>query len=1060
MKKLFKYLLILVILVAVLLAIAAVTVTRPGMQKSIFLSVMEDKAEKVEVDTLKAGPSNVTVTGLSVTQDGTIIELGSLDMQYSLWDLVFTKEVHIDDLKVSGLVVDLRNRKPATPSTDEAPKEKQDGGFPEFKGIFENAEIPAKVYVGTVAVDGKLLLPEMEQDFKVTGGSIAPGQEGKIELESQIQNQAPDAAAALLAIKAVLTLNQTAEQRLDRITLNTDINASGGTLSSPAAMSLAATAEHKADSEVYQLTVSSNNKQIAAINAEYSSAKDGIEGTLKAKLSRADLAPFLMNTDLPDFTVAMSEEFSLNNSEEKIVAGGSLALELRDLASWKPELASIGSGTLDAKLKAEMTPGQTKLDALTADFETSRGRKLVEIVLKKPFAIKTGDGGIKLDGASGELLAISLANLPIEWLTPFVPNVDLSGDDISASATLSASSTDAFSLASSSPWSLGNLSVVQNGKPILQAVTINLQPNLAINGKQVDVQLTNVQMTNGSKTLLAGELDVKTNMDNAAESTTATLRIQGDLAQLQSQPIMEPYHGLAGGSYSLSASAQPHSSGMAIDSSLSLSNLTLKQSFDQLRSASLGIKGVVDGADKIDIQGPLKIQGSKHNSDATMVTKFDRTQGVNQFDVSLTGQTLAVDDLQFLSKAFKNPNYQKSEPAKATKQTPTTTASSANDGPDEVAAWHGQVGKAVLAFETVYLGSNELKQLDAQLNITDESLRLTPLTAQLNGAPINGKAIIDFRAGNPKPYLLDSSIDLQKLEIGSLLSSTNNPKDSAVTGEFTFNGAANGEAPSLGRISETVMFDLNIKGGPGVVRSKGTPVSAVTNLTSTGLGLAGSIAQLAGVNAINDNPGLQSVNGLLKAISEEIKYELISFEALREKDLNINLKEFLLYSPSNELKFKGTGLITYQENVPIPDQPMVIQTQLWTKGKQSDLMNELKLAGSERDSDGYQAGFKFPITGTLSKPDYYSSLANALLSNATNIVGGIVGGAAHSASGIVTGGDETSNNANGETTEPQNDEQKAVRAFGGLLQGILNQGAQQQQQQQQTNEQQPSQPQQ
>ncbi|MGE9297055.1 MAG: hypothetical protein ACQKBV_12280, partial [Puniceicoccales bacterium] len=499
MKKLIKFLVIFIAFVAVLVVIAAVVATRPGFQKSIFLSTMEGKVDAVQVDTLSAGPSTVKVKALKLEQNGAIVELGDLNMTYSLWDIAFKREIRIDNLSINGLLVDLRNQKPSSDKPKDDDDDDDEAGFPEFPGIFENAKIPAKVYVGAVNVEGKALLPNRQLTFNVTGGDIAPGKTGKIALKGQLDDQSENAAAESLAVDATLTLEQTLTQQLNRIAFNGDVSASGGNLSEPAKLNLALTAAREGDAEKYDLIVNARGKQIAELKSTFTPATETIKGTLAASVAKADVAPFLMGADLPDFSLAANEQFTLDGEKEQLDLAGDLTLDLRNLAQWKPELADIGSGTLKANLKTTVLPNHVQLETIDATFDAAGGRKLLAVELQRKFSVKVVDGKPVMDAQAGDLLSIALSNLPVAWLAPFSP-AKVSGGDISGAGVLSTSGKESFSFKSSQPWSVGNLTVSQNGNALLNKVDISLRPNVDIAGQMATVNVDAIQVASEGKT--------------------------------------------------------------------------------------------------------------------------------------------------------------------------------------------------------------------------------------------------------------------------------------------------------------------------------------------------------------------------------------------------------------------------------------------------------------------------------------------------------------------------------------------------------------------------------
>ncbi|WP_309386942.1 AsmA family protein [Cerasicoccus frondis] len=1033
MKKFLKVILILGVLLLLLVIIAAVVVTRPGFQKSIFLSTMEGKVDSVQVETLSAGTSKVDIQDLAIEQNGALIQLGSLQLTYSLWDYIFGEEVRVDSLLVQDLLVDTTKMKPASDNSSDDDANPVEGGAPKFKGIFENAEIPLKLYVGKVDVNGKVLMPQRSLTFAVSGGDIAPGKEGALTLKGDLQDKTPGAAASQLSVTGGLKLNQTGAQRLDRVSFVGDISASGGTLSAPAKLSVDISAEQLSDQEVYAASFAREGKEIAKLSSTFKPATESLVGGVKANVDRAALEPFLMGADLPDFTLTMDEQFTLDGKAEQFDVGGTLQLDLRNLAQWKPELASVGGGSLKANLKSTMQSGQVLLETLDANFVTDSGRNLLALELKRKFTVEIVDGKPQLDGQPGELLTIDLTNLPVAWLSPFIKGVSLDGDEITAGLSITATSDSVYAVKTTTPWRIGGLSVTKDDEPMLKSVDIALTPNVDMDGQKLNVDIANVSLASGGKQLLNGEAKILvSDLKNADETTSGTAALSGNLAKLLEQPVLANYAGLAGGQYQLNAKVAPQGGALDVDLDLALSSLTLKQSYDVIDSVSIAVAGPIEGAEKVDLKGTASIASKSLKSDAALTAKVDRSGGVNQFDVDLTGNALSIDQLKQLQSAFKNPALASDEATPKSQDEPQAVPAG---GPDKVAAWNGNDGTFDLNFGQVTMGQTTLKNLEGKLLINNETLRITPLNATINGAPVSAKAIIDFTVGKPKPYALDANIDLEGLEVGSLTSKDGNPNNAGVTGPYSFKGEAKGTAPTLGQLSDLVLFNLDLKGGPGVVRTEGSAVGTAVSGIGAGLGLVSDITSSLGVSGVKNNPAVQQVNAMLNAISKEIKYDQISLVANRKENLNVNLDEFVLLSSANNMKFKGTGKITYQENVPVTEQPMKIQAQLWSKGNQLQLINSLKLAGSTTDSDGYVAGPKFEITGSLTKPDYYSSLASTVLGNLPNLVTGLVGGAAESATNTLGVTDDQS-----QTKDQTKDQQKqdAARAVGGLLQGLLN----------------------
>lgn len=1024
MKKLLKVALALFILLVVVLAAAAIIVTRPGVQKSLLLSALEDQGDHAEVALVQAGPSEVHIQGLKFERPDLTVELADFTLEYSLWSALFGNEIRVDTLAVQGLKVDVAaSLQPEAKPVEKKPSSTE-SGFPEFNGVFENAELPARLVLGTVDVAGQVNLPQRVISFNLSGGNIAPGQTGELVLKASIQDQTTGAAASNIECDGKARFDQSNEQRLRRVELTGTLQASGGSLTRPATLSLQADARDEGDVESYAAKLQADGSPLLTLDARFERPSQALNGELKIDATRQLLAPFLMGANLPEFSLKSDETFQLDGKKQTLDADASLRLELSQLGEWKATLASIGSGTLEATLKARATADHIALETLQARFDAADGRQLLQATLLQAFSARLENGQPALDSPSGDLLALQLANFPLAWLAPFVPGVDLSGDDLSAGAKLSATGPDQYQVTATTPWQANRLTVSQDGEPLLNEVDLALTPTIQLRGPSIEATLDALSLRSQGKALAEGS--AHTTFDQTQpDRAVVKLDLQGDLAALQAQPVLEPWRGLAGGQYRLGAQVSPaDSNSQQIQLLLALANLTSQQSYDQLPKAQLNLNGTATLPDRFDLQGQLSINGTKQASDAQLTAKVDRSGGINRFNVSLTGQTLVTDDVQFLAAAFQNPNAPAESAPADVPATTLATASPAIDGPDAAPAWQGNEGQAVVQFAQVLQGDNQITGLDAQLTLTSERLQAQPLRATLNGAPAEAHASIDFRAGKTRPYLLDAALDLQKLEVGPLLAQGGKPP--SITGPFTVQGKAQGESTTLAQAADTLMFDLDVKGGPGRVRGlqQGTAGGSVAGV----LGLAGGIASLVGGKTVSENAAFQSLNGIIQSISKEIDYQLISVEATRGENLNIVLKEFQLDSPKNDIKFTGQGQITYQAGAPIPQQPMAISARLWTKGQRASVLRSAGLTRDQKDADGYSAGPGFEISGTLASPDYISSLATTLLSNTGDIVGGLVGG----------NGESAGQEAGDAAKDAENEGEQAAQAVGGLLQGLFN----------------------
>ncbi|MGE9293918.1 MAG: hypothetical protein ACQKBW_09925, partial [Puniceicoccales bacterium] len=239
--KLLKWLLILLSVVVVLVVAGVLFVLNSAsFQKSIVLGALEKQAEVPEFGYFKAGLSDVTIRSLAVEKDGMVVGLDELTLKYSFWDFLLNKEARVDDLAVSGLVVNMRGpsvpmgpgpvipQKSSPSEVSPQPLSEKTSGKAEhesfepepFKGLFTHGVLPFKLYVGKVDVEAQVLLPG-RQNVKATlsGGGIEPGASGQLVLAVNFEDGAEQAQLSQGKLDATLTLTQDEDAAITRVQL-------------------------------------------------------------------------------------------------------------------------------------------------------------------------------------------------------------------------------------------------------------------------------------------------------------------------------------------------------------------------------------------------------------------------------------------------------------------------------------------------------------------------------------------------------------------------------------------------------------------------------------------------------------------------------------------------------------------------------------------------------------------------------------------------------------------------------------------------------------------------
>ncbi len=488
-----------ILLVVVLLLVGGVLifVSSAGLQKSIVMGQLEGKVQHIELDYFKAGFSSVTVRGLVLDQDGTLIELPSAEVDYSLMSALFSKKLVISKLAVDDLAVTLPAARPrlpmgpgpvilpdqqkpaAKPKPEETkpaepkPEKKEEPREPPppFEGIFGKAQSPVQLYIDGVDINATVAMtPERKLKVKVTGGGIAPGATGSIKTQGVLTDSSEGAAAAKVEVDSTLQIAQTDDKRLNSIILDAKTDASGGSLTEPASL-VAKLDLHQEDSgkEVYTFTLNDGSKiDLIDYQAYFDPAKKQLAGKANVKVTHRALTPITGGNNLPFYNLQGQASFDLNSDtyagSTDITAQG-LLVALRRVNS---KLKAVPD--LEFSLEYNGTITSTTLTAKKAIFDLKErdGADILAVNLLQPITV-----GEHFDPStlSGKIAEVDLQRFSLSWIAPMVDGLELSSGNLRGKLVARADKGTA-TLTTNKPIVLDTLTVSQSGKPLLENVSV------------------------------------------------------------------------------------------------------------------------------------------------------------------------------------------------------------------------------------------------------------------------------------------------------------------------------------------------------------------------------------------------------------------------------------------------------------------------------------------------------------------------------------------------------------------------------------------------------------
>ncbi|WOO39289.1 hypothetical protein [Rubellicoccus peritrichatus] len=558
--KLLKWIAIIVVTLIVIIGGGlAILLNSSGLQKTIVMGQLEGKVEHVEIDYLVAGFSSMTIRGLIVDQDGTQIKLEEAQVDYSLMDALFSKEIRISKLEVSGLDVELpaarevipmgpgpvvipdetTQKSPAKkPETDSDDEPESSEPPPPFEGIFGKAEVPVKLYIDGVDVKAKVAVSQNQMlTVAVTGGGIAPGKTSSIKAKGKMKDSSANAAAGVVDVDSTLEISQTDGQKLNAIVLSTVVKASGGNLQKPATITADVILKgEESGKETYTVKLTDSDNYISVdYKASFDPDAKKLVGDATFKVTQRGLMPIMGDKQLPSLSVNGKANFDLSS---ETYAGSTMA-EVSGSAGKLERINEQLTGIPDIRFQFKYD-GDITAESLTAtdfnlDISDSKGSSIIMAKLLQEIVIGEDSN---LHDLSGKVAELSIGKFEPSWLNPALKDIELKGGALSGAATVEASK-DVIKLVTSKPFSFKGLTAIQQGKEMLRNVGGMISFAGTLSETEMTFDLTNAKVTDASgSTMLSLNADVDARMeDGQPESADYTVKLAAFFDPILNQPF-------------------------------------------------------------------------------------------------------------------------------------------------------------------------------------------------------------------------------------------------------------------------------------------------------------------------------------------------------------------------------------------------------------------------------------------------------------------------------------------------------------------------------------------
>lgn len=945
----------------VLLVVAVVVLSVPAVQKTLVTRLASSEEDgTLELEYFHAGLNQTEIRGLDFEKPDASYQAEEVTAELSLFDLLFRRQLRLGEVVASGLVIDVSRMEPK-----EGEKEKP------FEGILNAMDLPMPVYLDQIRATGEVLLASASgeepavAEFELTGGGIAPGEEGEMDLVGDFDASGTAGMLRSLDVEGDLSLVQAEGGQIDRARLRLLLSVPGMTDGSTEKLSADVLLVSTEEGESYEGRVrrvqanqpdQADLSSLIVVDATYQREEGILEGRWKLAVDEEQLAAYMGEMELPAFAANGEGEFTYGTGGE-LAAAGQVDVSIEDLGKISGELAELGRFDLQSRFDLAMDQDAFRLEELVVEVRGGEGQDLLEVRNFEPIRYDREAG--RLEGAEGrlDLAEVTVHALPVEWANLFLPErqnqpgLTLRGGNLTGQLLVS-SDAGAVLFRFVEPLQAEGIGFYSGEKALATDVAFQASGSGSFQEGNLQAEIGPLELSSGGKQFLVASGNVDTGAGNLEAN------MESDLPVLLELPALAEYNNLSSGTLTLQA-ALAGEAVREIEMSGVARDLVTRE--EEKALPDVVWEGTVrESATNVwQVDVPLRLEAATP-SDLRLAGELTAEGEVKQFDLRLTGEQLLVEDLTALASAFSPP-----DPSGPTDEAPPAEPPGARD---EDPFWAGVAGQLTVDLATVQIQKDyRLNDLNGSLSVEADAIA-SSVEAVFLDEPVEAAAELRFVAAEEEPYVLEGTVEAPNLPVGDIFREFQPDRPPTVEGIFVASLQLDGTGRNLPDLIDGIRGEVRMKSGGGVIRL------LYTENPLAGLGVAATsiLGTLGG-----------EVGAVSRAASQlsNMTYSEVNLLAERDEQLNFVLQDFSVLAP--DLHLEGAGKIQYREGVPILKQPMEIRLRMGARGALEETLGSIGVLGEETDEQGYvPLRHDFVISGTLANPDttsFYGMLVDTVL---------------------------------------------------------------------------------
>ncbi len=1014
--KIIKYLFVFVLVVIVLVAgLITFALTSAGFQTRL---AKRFAPEEVSFERVHLGLSGVQVDQLRVEQEDTLIELERLSGQFSLFQTIFRRHLHIREAVITGLVIDLSQHvvpetevplppdyeieRPPPPTERPRPVPErvppEDVVEPLFDGLFREVLDWPPLTIDLLQMDARILLPGGDQALALTlaGSDIHAAGTPTLLLTAVYEDHSEDtplpeatlnkeiaillsesAQVTGLTVKGDATSTVIVEEQRQRIAADLDIALRQLT---------------DASGEVYTVQLSltddsGTTTEWLSLGAKYDYGSHDLSGNWRISADTGAFESVLAaHLNGARMNLQSEAEFSFNTLTEAANIAGTLSAAAAGLDQFREELATMPTARVEATFALGGDLQSILINALQAHLSAPEEDRLIFVHAEQPFGFDLENQAPIFQDPDAPLARITLAGFPTELVNSLVPDIDFSLTQLSGELLLTAAE-DTMSIETSDPLRVKDLSLAQEGQALIDQLSLSLAMRASYAGDELQFTVTDLELYQVDHALLALSAN-GTIQDLEADAPMMDLKLQwtGDLAALLEQPAAEPFRNLSRGRFEGELALNGSPDDLVIDAGITLADLIRAADEAPLDHLRLQADVRLSEGNRIKANTPITVRHLDQTTSLTLDTDLELLADEAGIKVAMqgTGETVWLEHFLYLGEAFQNPAFVdpdqpvvvQDEPAPTPTDEPDDPAPPPRDeerpprdpvDPDDAPVvvptplWAGVWLNANLVIETLQIPDQPaLHDVEAVVVIDEDEVTLERVHVRIGDSPVDLSGSLTFHADQPATlYQLWTDLSVQRFDVGAYLLEVEPAQTPAFEGVVSVSGHLEGGAPDLDTLAERLVGNFSIKAESAIVRAfRQRGVSRAMDAATA----ASRIGDLVS--------GRQDIDVVAEIVEyfREIKFDEIAIDARRNPDLSVDITQLLLRN--RELLMEGSGHIGHEPDRSFHQQPMALNLDIGTREPLDRLFDSLRLLQAEPGEHGYRMlNRSVEVSGNIGEPD-------------------------------------------------------------------------------------------